>query len=281
MRGLVSLCVRRFGAVTALAVLALILGVVGALHAPLDVFPEFVPSQVDIQTEAPGFTPLQVEELVTKRVESAVNGASGLATLRSGIDSRSVGGHRHLRRAHRSACGAPGHRRAADRTRQHPARRSRHAAAVAVGVEHHGPAEDRPAVGPRRRLRAARYGGLADQAPAAGRTRGGPRGRVRRQRAPDPDHARPRQALELRSHPRRRGRWRARRTRVARGRIHRPQVAARAVDAADALTGCRDARPRRHHDAQRSPRAPAGCRHSRRGAGTALRGRTDNGADAA
>jgi CzcA family heavy metal efflux pump len=83
MRGLVSLCVRHYGIVTALSVLALILGCLGAARARLDVFPEFVPSQVDIQTEAPGFAPEQVEELVTKRIESAVNGAAGLATLRS------------------------------------------------------------------------------------------------------------------------------------------------------------------------------------------------------
>src|SRR5882672_2696294 len=83
MRGLVSLCVRHFGSVTALSVLALLLGCWGVMRAPLDVFPEFVPSQVDIQTEAPGFAPQQVEELVTKRIESAVNGAAGLATLRS------------------------------------------------------------------------------------------------------------------------------------------------------------------------------------------------------
>ena len=83
MRALVTLCVRHFGAVTALSVFALVLGCWGALHAPLDVFPEFVPSQVDVQTEAPGFAPQQVEELVTKQVENAVNGASGLATLRS------------------------------------------------------------------------------------------------------------------------------------------------------------------------------------------------------
>jgi CzcA family heavy metal efflux pump len=83
MRGIIALCVRRFGAVTALTVLALVLGCWGALTAPLDVFPEFVPSQVDIQTEAPGFSPQQVEELVTKQVENTVNGASGLATLRS------------------------------------------------------------------------------------------------------------------------------------------------------------------------------------------------------
>ena len=83
MRALVALCVRHFGAVTALSILAFVLGCWSALQAPLDVFPEFVPSQVDIQTEAPGFAPQQVEELVTKQVENAVNGASGLATMRS------------------------------------------------------------------------------------------------------------------------------------------------------------------------------------------------------
>ena len=83
MQRLVAFCVQHFGAVTALSLLALILGCWSALRAPLDVFPEFVPSQVDIQTEAPGFAPQQVEELITKRIESAVNGAAGLATLRS------------------------------------------------------------------------------------------------------------------------------------------------------------------------------------------------------
>ncbi len=80
---LIDVCVRRAGAVAALSLLALVLGAWGALRTPLDVFPEFAPSQVEIQTEAPGFAPQQVEELVTKQVENAVNGASGLATLRS------------------------------------------------------------------------------------------------------------------------------------------------------------------------------------------------------
>src|SRR6202041_1789724 len=83
MRALVSVCVRHYGAITTLTLLALIVGSWQALHSSLDVFPEFVPSQVDIQTEAPGFAPQQVEELVTKQVENAVNGAAGLATLRS------------------------------------------------------------------------------------------------------------------------------------------------------------------------------------------------------
>jgi CzcA family heavy metal efflux pump len=83
MRALVSVCVRHYGTITTLTLLALVLGSWQALHSSLDVFPEFVPSQVDIQTEAPGFAPQQVEELVTKQVENAVNGAAGLATLRS------------------------------------------------------------------------------------------------------------------------------------------------------------------------------------------------------
>lgn len=83
MRRLVALCVRFAGTVAALTLLALVLGFWVARDAPLDVFPEFVPSTVDIQTEAPGFTAQQVEELVTKQVENAVNGSTGLATIRS------------------------------------------------------------------------------------------------------------------------------------------------------------------------------------------------------
>jgi CzcA family heavy metal efflux pump len=83
MRALVALCVRHYGSVTALTVVALVLGAWAVMHSPLDVFPEFVPSQVEIQTEAPGFAPQQVEQLVTKPIENTVNGAAGLATLRS------------------------------------------------------------------------------------------------------------------------------------------------------------------------------------------------------
>ena len=83
MYWLVDLCVRRNGAVATLTLVALILGIWGALQAPLDVFPEFVPSQVDIQTEAPGFASEQVEQLVTKPIENAINGAPGLAAMRS------------------------------------------------------------------------------------------------------------------------------------------------------------------------------------------------------
>src|SRR3569833_368129 len=83
MRFLVDLCVRFRGAVATLTLVALALGLWATRTAPLDVFPEFVPSQVDIQTEAPGPTAQQVEELVSKPIENAVNGATGLATISS------------------------------------------------------------------------------------------------------------------------------------------------------------------------------------------------------
>src|ERR1700750_726375 len=83
MRWLVDLCVRFAGAIATLTLVALALGIWATQSAPLDVFPEFVPSTVEIQTEAPGFTAQQVEQLITKPIENAVNGATGLATIRS------------------------------------------------------------------------------------------------------------------------------------------------------------------------------------------------------
>jgi CzcA family heavy metal efflux pump len=83
MRWLVDLCVRFAGTLATLTLLALLAGLWTLRSAPLDVLPEFVPSTVDIQTEAPGFTAEQVEQLVTKPIENAVNGANGLDTIRS------------------------------------------------------------------------------------------------------------------------------------------------------------------------------------------------------
>ncbi len=83
MRRIVDLCVRHAGTLATFTLIAMLAGIWAVRTAPLDVFPDFVPSTVDIQTEAPGFTAEQVEQLVTKRIENAVNGATGLATIRS------------------------------------------------------------------------------------------------------------------------------------------------------------------------------------------------------
>ena len=58
-------------------------GLYVASHAELDVFPDFVQPQVVVQTEAPGLAPEQVELLVTRPIETALNGLGGLESIRS------------------------------------------------------------------------------------------------------------------------------------------------------------------------------------------------------
>jgi cation efflux system protein involved in nickel and cobalt tolerance len=53
------------------------------IQMPLDVFPTFAPPQVEIQTEAPGLAPEEVESLVTLPIESAMNGTPGISAVRS------------------------------------------------------------------------------------------------------------------------------------------------------------------------------------------------------
>lgn len=50
---------------------------------PVDVFPEFAPPQVVIQTEAPGMSPQDVESQITYPIESAINGSPGVESVRS------------------------------------------------------------------------------------------------------------------------------------------------------------------------------------------------------
>ena len=67
----------------AAATLLLVYGGIVLTRAKLDVFPDFVPAQVEVQTDAPGLTAEQVEQLVTRPVEQAINGSAGVAALRS------------------------------------------------------------------------------------------------------------------------------------------------------------------------------------------------------
>src|SRR5258708_660753 len=69
--------------VIVLAALVLALGIHASLNARLDVFPEFAPPMVIIQTECPGLAPLDVERLVTTPIENSVTGVPRLAKLRS------------------------------------------------------------------------------------------------------------------------------------------------------------------------------------------------------
>jgi CzcA family heavy metal efflux pump len=80
---LVSFAIRFRGIVLALACTVAGYGLFALGHAKYDVFPEFAPPQVPIQTEAPGLSPEQVEVLVTQPVETTINGLPGVESMRS------------------------------------------------------------------------------------------------------------------------------------------------------------------------------------------------------
>jgi Cu/Ag efflux pump CusA len=69
--------------VLALTLILFIAGVITLQRMPVDVFPEFAPPQVVIQTEAPGMAPQDVESLITYPLESAINGSPGVSWVRS------------------------------------------------------------------------------------------------------------------------------------------------------------------------------------------------------
>src|ERR1039458_7288900 len=69
--------------VVALACLLTGYGIYTAAHAKLDVLPIFVPPEVEVETEAPGMSPEQVEILVTRPIENTINGLGNMASLRS------------------------------------------------------------------------------------------------------------------------------------------------------------------------------------------------------
>jgi len=83
MNWIVSKSLHLHVVVVALAILLMVVGIRVVRTAPLDVFPEFAPPLVEIQTEAPGISTTEVESLVTVPLENALNGTAGLKTLRS------------------------------------------------------------------------------------------------------------------------------------------------------------------------------------------------------
>jgi Cu/Ag efflux pump CusA len=80
---LVGNAIRFRGAVIAIACMVVGYGIYTTWNARFDVYPEFAPPTVVVQTEAPGLSPEDVEQLVTRPLENALNGSPGLASIRS------------------------------------------------------------------------------------------------------------------------------------------------------------------------------------------------------
>jgi CzcA family heavy metal efflux pump len=83
LAAIVSFSIRFRGVIAGLATALLVYGLYDLSRAGLDIFPEFAPKLVIVQTEAPGLYAEQVEQLVTRPIENAVGGIIGLEYVRS------------------------------------------------------------------------------------------------------------------------------------------------------------------------------------------------------
>ena len=83
MRRIVAASLRFRSIILALAAVLMVVGGAQLSTASVDVFPEFAPPRVEIQTACLGLTASEVEELVTVPLEEAFNGIDGLDELRS------------------------------------------------------------------------------------------------------------------------------------------------------------------------------------------------------
>src|SRR5450830_751543 len=71
------------GFIIDLAAAIVIYGIYSLTHSNLDVFPEFSPTQLVIQTESPGLSAELVESIVTQPIENSIAGTVGIDVIRS------------------------------------------------------------------------------------------------------------------------------------------------------------------------------------------------------
>ncbi|MEW6403680.1 MAG: efflux RND transporter permease subunit [Chloroflexota bacterium] len=83
MRWIVQTSLRYRYLVIFLAAVLMLFGVARLRNSAVDVFPEFAPPRVEIQTLSMGLSATDVEELVTVPLEQALNGIPGLDVMRS------------------------------------------------------------------------------------------------------------------------------------------------------------------------------------------------------
>ncbi len=83
MSSIIKFSIRYAGVIIGLALITVLYGIIQIKNSPLNVFPEFSPTQVIIQTESPGFSADLVENLVTRPIEVMVSGTIGVKQIRS------------------------------------------------------------------------------------------------------------------------------------------------------------------------------------------------------
>ena len=98
--------------VLAVAVGMMLFGFARLRNTPVDVFPEFAPPRVEIQTLSLGLSSTEVEALVTIPLEQALNGVAGLDVIRSKSVSQLSSIELIFEPRHRHPPGAPAGRRA-------------------------------------------------------------------------------------------------------------------------------------------------------------------------
>ena len=72
MSSIVRFAIRYYGVVIGLASLVVLYGIYSLTRSNLDVFPEFSPTQIIIQTESPGLSAELVESLVSQPIETSI-----------------------------------------------------------------------------------------------------------------------------------------------------------------------------------------------------------------
>jgi CzcA family heavy metal efflux pump len=80
---IIASSLRARGAVAAVALLIAVVGTLTALSLPVDVLPDLDRPRVTIMTEAHGLVAEEVERLVTRPIEQALHGATGVDVVRS------------------------------------------------------------------------------------------------------------------------------------------------------------------------------------------------------
>jgi CzcA family heavy metal efflux pump len=83
MSAIVRFSIRFYGVIIGLASIVVLYGIYNLTSGNLDVFPEFSPTQIIIQTEAPGLSAELVESLVSQPIETSIAGTVGIASMRS------------------------------------------------------------------------------------------------------------------------------------------------------------------------------------------------------